>query len=190
MLHLGTDEVEHLVVPVCQCFVLQLPAEVIHLLVLVGINRQPGNSAQPLMGQFQIGAAIGVEQLFSSNVSFIGLYLRIKKGPALCRPDVAKRPPCVVQGGQGCDIVSDENQLGLDNLLGTVADAVHPAHPFQLIGGFQGFSHALSFLHLPDGQCKLFLGLLVQLGKIAVQFTGQEQLVVPDGVLLLQICLM
>ena len=57
-------------------------------------------------------------------------------------------------------------------------------------GGFQGFSHALSFLHLPDGQCKLFLGLLVQLGKVAAQLTGQEQLVVPDRVLFFQILLM
>ena len=95
-----------------------------------------------------------------------------------------------MQGGQGCDIISDENQLGLDDFLGTVSDIVHPTHPFQLIGGFQGFGHALGFLHLPDGQCKLFLGLLVQLGKIVAQFTGQEQLIVPDGVLLLQICLM
>ena len=90
-LHLSTDKVEHLVVPVCQRFALQLPAEVIHQLVLVWVNRQPGNLVQPLAGQFQIGAAIGVEQLFSSNVSFIGLYLRIKKGPALCRPDVTKK---------------------------------------------------------------------------------------------------
>jgi molecular chaperone DnaK (HSP70) len=37
--------------------------EVKHQLVLVGVNRQPGNSAQPLAGQLQIGAAIGVEQL-------------------------------------------------------------------------------------------------------------------------------
>ena len=66
--------------------------EVKHQLVLVGVNRQPGNSAQPLASQFQIGAAIGVEQLFFSNVSFIGLYLRIKKGPALCRPDVIITP--------------------------------------------------------------------------------------------------
>ena len=29
----------------------------------------------------------------------LGLFLRIKKGSALCRPDVTKRPPCVVQGG-------------------------------------------------------------------------------------------
>ena len=43
-----------------------------------------------------------------------------------------------------------KNQLRLDDFLGTVADAVHPAHPFQLIGGFQRFVHALSFLHLPD----------------------------------------
>ena len=92
-----------------------------------------------------------------------------------------------MQGGQRCDIVSDKNQLRLDDFLGTVADAVHPAHPFQLIGSFQGFGHALGFLHLPDGQCKLFLGLLVQLGKIAAQLTGQEQLIILDGMLLLQI---
>ena len=60
-LHLGTDEVEHLVVPDCQRFVLQLPAEVKHQLVLVGVNRQPGNSIQPLAGQCQIGVAIGIE---------------------------------------------------------------------------------------------------------------------------------
>ena len=95
-----------------------------------------------------------------------------------------------MQGGQRCDIVSDKNQLGLDAFLGTVADAVHPAHPFQLISGFQRFGHALGFLHLPDSQRKLFLGLLVQLGKIVAQLTGQEQLVVPDGMLLLQIRLM
>ena len=42
------DKVCHnlLVVPVCQRFVLQLPAEVKHQLVLVGVNRQPGNSVQ------------------------------------------------------------------------------------------------------------------------------------------------
>ena len=62
-LHLSTDKVEHLVVPVCQRFALQLPAEVIHQLVLVWVNRQPGNLVQPLAGQFQIGAAIGEEQL-------------------------------------------------------------------------------------------------------------------------------
>ena len=60
-LHLGTNKIEHLVIPVCQRFVLQLPAEVIHQLVLIGVNRQPGNLVQPLAGQFQIGAAIGVE---------------------------------------------------------------------------------------------------------------------------------
>ena len=78
----------------------------------------------------------------------------------------------------------------MNNFFGPVANIIHPAHPFQLIGGFQGFGHALGFLHLPDGQRKLFLGLLVQLGKVAAQFAGQEQLVVPDGVLLLQIHLM
>ena len=72
-----------------------------------------------------------------------------------------------MQGGQECDIVLGENQLRLDDFLGAVSDAVHPAHPFQLIGGFQVFGHALGFLHLPDSQRKLFLGLLVQLGKIA-----------------------
>ena len=95
-----------------------------------------------------------------------------------------------MQGGQRCDIVLDKNQLGLDDFLGTVADAVHPAHPIQLIGSFQCFGHALGFLHLPDGQCKLFFGLFVQLGKVAAQLTGQEQLIVPDGMLFLQVHLM
>ena len=81
-LHLGTDEVEHLVVPSFQMqqFVLQLANEVEHQSVQIGVNRQAGNLIEPLAGQFQISAAIGVEQLFSSNVSFIGLFLRIKKG--------------------------------------------------------------------------------------------------------------
>ena len=83
-----------------------------------------------------------------------------------------------------------KNQLGFDDFLGTAADVVHLLHPLQLIGSFQGFGYALGFLHLPDGQCKLFLGLLVQLGKIAAQLTGQEQLVVPDGMLLFQVHLM
>ena len=98
-LHLGTDEIEHLVIPVCQRFVLQLPAEVIHQLVLIGVNRQPGNLVQPLAGQLQIGSAIGVEQLLFFKRQFHRLVPPYKKGPALCRPDVAKRPPCVVQGG-------------------------------------------------------------------------------------------
>ena len=80
-----------------------------------------------------------------------------------------------------------KNQLRHDDLLGTVADVVHPAHPLQLIGSFPGFGHTFDFLHLLDGQCKLFLGLLVQLGKIAAQLTGQEQLIVPDGMMFFQI---
>ena len=83
-----------------------------------------------------------------------------------------------------------KNQFRLDDLLGTVADAVHSAHPFQLVGSFQDFGYTLGFLHLPDGQRKLIFGLLVQLGKIAAQLTGQEQLIIPDGMLLLQIHLM
>ena len=88
-----------------------------------------------------------------------------------------------MQSGQRCDIVLDKNQLGLDDFFGTAADAVHPAYPFQLVFDFQGFGYALGILHLPDGKGKLFLGLLVQLGKVAAQLTGQEQLVVPDRVL-------
>ena len=70
MLHRRTDEVEHLAVPVCQRFVLQLPAEVKHQLVLVGVNRQPGNSVQPLAGQCQIGVAVDIEQLLFIKSQF------------------------------------------------------------------------------------------------------------------------
>lgn len=41
--------------------------------------------------------------------------------------------------------------------------------------------------HLPDDQCKLLLGLFVQLGKVATQLPGQEQLIVPDGMMFFQI---
>ena len=41
-----------------------------------------------------------------------------------------------------------------------------------------------------DVLCISVLGLLVQLGKIAVQLTGQEQLIILDGMLLLQVRLM
>ena len=62
-LHLGTDEVEHLVVPALQMqrFVLQLTDEIEHQPVQIRINRQPGNLIQPLAGQCQIGVAIGIE---------------------------------------------------------------------------------------------------------------------------------
>jgi len=95
-----------------------------------------------------------------------------------------------VQGGQRCDIVSDKNQLRLDDFLGTAADAVHPAHPFQLIGGFQGFGHALGFLHLPNDKGKLLVCLFVQSVKVAAQFAGQDKLVVPDRMVFFQIFLM
>ena len=67
-----------------------------------------------------------------------------------------------------------DNANGLDYTLvndhylpNLTAAAPAEQHPFQLIGGFQVFGHILGFLHLPDGQHKLFLGLLVQLGKVA-----------------------
>ena len=41
--------------------------------------------------------------------------------------------------------------------------------------------------HLPDDQGKLFFGLFVQLGKVATQLPGQEQLIVPDGMMFFQI---
>ena len=72
----------------------------------------------------------------------------------------------------------------------TVADAVHPAHPFQLIGGFQGFGHALGFLHLPNDKGKLLVCLFVQSVKVAAQFAGQDKLVVPDRMVFFQIFLM
>ena len=52
--------------------------------------------------------------------------------------------------------VDIKNDFSKNGFLGTVADAVHPAHPFQLIGSFQGFSHAIGFLHLPDNKEMFF----------------------------------
>ena len=66
-----------------------------------------------------------------------------------------------MQGGRRCDIVLDKNQLGLDDFLSTAADAVHLAHPFQLIFSFQGFGHTLCILHLPDNKGKLLVEKVV-----------------------------
>ena len=71
-LHLGTDEVEHLVVPALQMqrFVLQLTDEIEHQPVQIRINRQSGNLIQPLAGQCQIGVAVGIEQLLFIKSQF------------------------------------------------------------------------------------------------------------------------
>ena len=47
-----------------------------------------------------------------------------------------------------------------------------------------------TILHLTDDKGKLLVCLFVQSGKVAAQLTGQEQLIVPDGMMFLQIFLM
>ena len=79
-----------------------------------------------------------------------------------------------MQGGQRCDIVLDKNHLSLDDLFGTVADAVHPAHPFQLMlnqanGDRQILAkqlnispHQLSYVtHSGEGEGLLFFGNVI-----------------------------
>ena len=47
----------------------------------------------------------------------------------------------------GKDYLSFIYKLGQNDFLRTAADAVHAAHPFHLVGGFQGFCHAFLLRH-------------------------------------------
>ena len=39
-------------------------------------------------------------------------------------------------------------KLGQNDFLRTAADAVHAAHPFHLVGGFEFFGHAFLLRHI------------------------------------------
>lgn len=61
------------------------------------------------------------------------------------------------------------NDFVQHNILGAVADVVHPLDPFKLIRAFEGFCDAFRFGVLLDECFKHFLCLLVDLFKIILQ---------------------
>ena len=61
-----------------------------------------------------------------------------------------------------------------NNFLCTVADAVHPAHPFQLVSSFQGFSHTFLLCHSRNDDFHSFIAGLISLGKMPMQRSARK----------------
>ena len=92
-----------------------------------------------------------------------------------------------MQGGQRCNIVSDKNQLRLDDFLGAVSDAVHLPYPRLWVAGFQCLRHALSGCVLFYQPKKEFLRLLLDVCEVPVQRPGGQQVEIQYPMMLLQI---
>ena len=58
-------------------------------------------------------------------------------------------------------------KLGQYDFLRTAADAVHAAHPFHLVGGFQSFCHAFLLRHCRNDDFHTLIASLVDLDKVA-----------------------
>ena len=68
-----------------------------------------------------------------------------------------------------------------------MTDTIHPAHPFHLISGFQGFCHTLLLCHSGDDDFHAFVAGLVDLGKVPVQRSDREKICIEDGTMFFQI---
>ena len=78
-------------------------------------------------------------------------------------------------------------KLGQDNFLSTSADAVHPAHPFHLISGFQGFGHTFLLRHCRYDDFHTLVAGLVNPGKMPVQRSVREIVCIEDRMMFFQI---
>ena len=79
------------------------------------------------------------------------------------------------------------DQFGKDNLLCTITDAVHGSNPCHLVSCFQCLCHALRILHLLNNDLQTALCLLVQVGQISPQFSGQAKVIKADRMMFPQI---
>ena len=78
-------------------------------------------------------------------------------------------------------------KLGQNDFLRAVSDTVHAAHPFHLVGGFQGFGYALLLRHSEDDSFHTLIAGLVDLGKVPMQRSACEQVCVENGAMFFQI---
>ena len=84
-------------------------------------------------------------------------------------------------------IISDIYKLGQNDFLGTAADAVHPTHPFHLVGGFQRFGHTLLLRHSRNDDFHSLIAGLVDLGKVLVQRFTREIVCLENRAIFFQI---
>ena len=81
------------------------------------------------------------------------------------------------------------DKLAQYELFHLILDAVHPAHPLHLIGGFERLGHALFRCQLLHDEFQLFLTAPVNLGQVLIQIAGHEQVGVKYAAVLFQIAL-
>ena len=78
-------------------------------------------------------------------------------------------------------------ELSQNDFLRTAADAVHAAHPFHLVGGFQSFCHAFLLRHCRNDDFHTLIAGLVDLGKVPMQRSVCEQVCVENRAMFFQI---
>ena len=78
-------------------------------------------------------------------------------------------------------------KLGQNDFLRTIADAVHAAHPFHLVGGFQGFRHIFPLRHCRNDDFHTLVAGLVNLRKMPVQRSAREIVCVENRAMFFQI---
>ena len=78
-------------------------------------------------------------------------------------------------------------KLGQYDFLRTAADAVHAAHPFHLVGGFERFGHTFLLRHCRNEDFHTLVAGLVDLGKMPMQRSACEQVCVENRTMFFQI---
>ena len=78
-------------------------------------------------------------------------------------------------------------KLGQNDFLRAAADAVHAAHPFHLVGGFERFGHIFLPCHIGNDDCHTLVAGLVDLGKVPMQRSACEQACIENRTMFFQI---
>ena len=92
-----------------------------------------------------------------------------------------------MRGGVGYSGVNHLGlDLGLDDFLGAVGDAVHGPHPFHLRPPLHVLGHVLGLHHLPDDAPVAVLCLFVQVGKVGEDTPSQDKMIEQEGIGVLQ----
>ena len=68
------------------------------------------------------------------------------------------------------------NYIVIYDFCGSDADVIHPRKPLYLIARFELLGHILMLCHLFYEPKKHILSLLVDLGKVVIEFSGGEQI--------------
>ena len=79
------------------------------------------------------------------------------------------------------------NYIVIYNFGGSATDVIHPSNPLHLIICFEFFGYTLTLCHQFYEPKKHILSLLIYIGKVAVQFAFQNELVVKKFLMLFEV---